>query len=377
MNATCDVEAFTIPAPARRMIYVLLATVAAGGMIGRIMAVNSVDRIALESRLRSEGRDELRLQRPFLSANDRSRWCTIRALVEHGTYAIDEVIAEPNWDTIDMVKHPNGRLYSSKPPLLATLMAGQYWLINRLSGATLGTHPYAVGRAMLVTLNVVPLMILVGCAAWFAERLARTDWARIFVVAMAAFGTFLSTFAVTLNNHIPGAVCAAIALVAAYRIWRDDERRIVYFAVCGVFAAMTAACELPALSFTAALSAALLWKAPRETLLGFLPGMALVAVAFFGTNYAAVGSLRPPYMHRGEGDNWYDYEYEVNGRVRQSYWKDRQGVDRGEPSRAKYALHVLVGHHGIFSLTPVWLLAIPGVWMLALRATGLNRPWRY
>jgi len=30
---------------------------------------------------------------------------------------------------------------------------------------------------------------------------------------------------------------------------------------------------------------------------------------------------------------------------------------RGEPTRLLYAVHVLVGHHGIFSLTPVWLLS--------------------
>ncbi|MFM9115243.1 MAG: hypothetical protein ACKOU6_03680, partial [Planctomycetota bacterium] len=50
--------------------------------------------------------------------------------------------------------------------------------------------------------------------------------------------------------------------------------------------------------------------------------------------------------------NWYEYEG--------SYWSaDRlQGVDRGEPSRLTYAFHVLVGHHGIFSLTPVWLLSL-------------------
>ena len=66
-------------------------------------------------------RNELRLQRPFLSANDRSRWMTIRSLVEHGTYEIDEIVGQPTWDTIDMVQH-RGRdgelhLYSSKPPL--------------------------------------------------------------------------------------------------------------------------------------------------------------------------------------------------------------------------------------------------------------------
>src|SRR4029078_4975432 len=101
--------------------------------------------------------------RPFLSANDRSRWATVRSLVEHGTYAIDEIVVQPGWDTIDMVKHPDSNgvehLYSSKPPLIATLMAGEYWVIHKLTGATLGTHPYEIGRFMLVTINVLPLII--------------------------------------------------------------------------------------------------------------------------------------------------------------------------------------------------------------------------
>ena len=31
---------------------------------------------------------------PMLSANDRSRWCTVRSLVAHGTYAIDAFVNE-------------------------------------------------------------------------------------------------------------------------------------------------------------------------------------------------------------------------------------------------------------------------------------------
>ena len=33
---------------------------------------------------------------------------------------------------------------------------------------------------------------------------------------------------------------------------------------------------------------------------------------------------------------------------RKSYWLDRQGIDRGEPTKSTYALHALVGHHGSF-----------------------------
>jgi hypothetical protein len=362
----------------RWSIYLVLVAVSTGAMLGRILAVTSVDVMAAERQLYDQGRKDWQRQRPFLSANDRSRWATVRSLVEHGTYAIDGVTAERGWDTIDMVQHagPDGQphLYSSKPPLFATLMAGEYWLIHRFTGATLGDYPYEIGRFMLVTINVLPMLAYFYVLALLAERLGTTDWSRIFLMAAAAFGTFLTTFVVSINNHLPAAVCAAVALWAAVRIWYDGERRLGYFALAGFAAAFAVTCELPALSLFALLGAGLLWKAPRETLLAFAPPALLVAAAAFGTNYMAHGSLRPPYMHRSTtdpADNWYDFSYERGGRTRESYWRNPTGIDRGEPSLAVYALHATIGHHGVFSLTPIWLLSIWGVglwWRRDMRA---------
>ena len=382
-------------------VYVLLITLSVGTMLGRIFAVDAVDRAAIQEfrigqemsrrtaefkkkglsgeklaaaieELRPRVRARFHAQRPFLSANDRSRWCTVRALVEDdmrveaAPYAIDKVTVQPNWDTIDMVKH-GGHLYSSKPPLFPTLVAGEYWLIHRLSGATLATHPYAIGRFMLVTVNVIPLAVAMLLLASLVERFGKTDWGRFFVMGAAAFGTFLTTFSIVLNNHLPGAISAIIAVYAMTRIWFDDERRRRYFFIAGLFAAFAAANELPALALLAAIGAGLAWKAPRQTLYVFLPGVLLVVAAFFATNWIAHKSLAPPYMHRsGQGEeNWYDYTYEKNGRTVESYWRNPQGLDRGEESSAAYALHSLVGHHGIFSLTPIWLLSIAGalVWL--------------
>ena len=135
-------------------VYVLLIALAIGNLSGRLLSVNSVDGARLEAyriarrlkeeRLRFEAKglagaqleqqladrkaqleEKLKIQRPFLSSNDRSRWLTVRALVEQGTYEIDALIGLPNWDSIDKVQH-RGRddqlhLYSSKPPLLSTL----------------------------------------------------------------------------------------------------------------------------------------------------------------------------------------------------------------------------------------------------------------
>ena len=90
----------------RRSIYGILIAVAAGGMVGRILAVNAVDKIALEKDLEKRGRADFQKQRPFLSGNDRSRWCTVRALVEHGTYAIDDIIA--HWEQIKQAEKSRG-----------------------------------------------------------------------------------------------------------------------------------------------------------------------------------------------------------------------------------------------------------------------------
>ncbi len=353
----------------RWSIYLLLIFVSAGAMLGRILAVDSVDR-------------KPGTHRPFLSANDRSRWCTVRALVEDkmqvpgAPYAIDRVIQEPNWDTIDMVKH-RGHLYSSKPPLMATVMAGVYWPVYRLSGATLGTHPYEIGRAMLVLFNLVPLLVYFVLLASLVERFGTTDWGRIFVMAAACFGTFLTTFAVVINNHLLAAVCAAVVVYAAVRIWFDGERRLRFFIIAGLFGALMVTEELPATALLAAVAIVLLVKAPRPTLLGFLPGVLVVAAAFFGTNWLALRTLEPAYVHQGDSgtEGWYHYTYQRDGRTRKSYWDAPGDTDKGERSEKVYAVNVLVGHHGVFSLTPVWLLSLAGLGLWLFRRGDPRLRW--
>ena len=237
-------------------------------MLGRILAVDSVDMAGLETTgsisrcdskrqtLQSQGISGEAMQHELAALRNnggRARHCSghssapttaaaglLSALVEddmrvEGTpYAIDKVILKHNWDTIDMVKH-DGHLYSSKPTLLPTLMAAAYWPIYRFTGATLGTHPYEIDWFMLVLFNLVPLVVGFALLGRLVERFGTTDWGRIFVMAAAVFGTFLTTFAITINNHLPAAVCAAAAIYAAVRIWFDGERRLRYFVIAGLF----------------------------------------------------------------------------------------------------------------------------------------------
>ena len=106
---------------------------------------------------------------PFLSANDRSRWCTVASLVERRTYEIDDwlTIKDPKtkrqaWNTIDLVRHRghDGKqhYYSSKPPLLSTLYAGVYWLLRAMTGTHLTNSPFYAARAILLLVNLLPLV---------------------------------------------------------------------------------------------------------------------------------------------------------------------------------------------------------------------------
>ena len=420
---------------------------------------------------------------PFFSANDRSRWCTIRALGDDGTYEIDDVIARGpgiSWNTIDKVQHigPDGELhfYSSKPTLLPTLMAGVYKLVKITTGKNLSDDTTFVVRLMLLLVSVVPWAVYLFFMAKLINSIPVRDWTRYYVLACAGFGTYLSTFTNTLNNHLPAATSVIISLYFLSEIWRLETRNqssdsdadqqpqvhwLRYF-VCGLFAAFAAANELPALAFLGFAGLLCIVKSPEKTVYGFGLGVILVAAGFFGTNYLAHQEFKLPYMHRGDGKviarldgdfeaqlnsgklpvelrkaaqeqaefdapvvtkgawpsspadetrwvlrdkisaaqvsivkvtdvatddfekndsaakyeirawgNWYDYPG--------SYWlteneDNKSLVDRGQQSVTLYAFHVLFGHHGIFSLTPIWLLSLAG--MIAL-VGGVKFAGRY
>jgi hypothetical protein len=397
----------------RRLLYGILITVAAGSAVGRVLSTQLVFEPSLH-RDEKNAEDRRRLwprvrpaPMPTFSSNDRSRWATVRALVDEGTYVIGHrnrdvvlttavaplgnpdpliaavaaesgyyfriasdrgIIFEDGWQSVDKVLHP-GKLefYSSKPPLLSTLIAGIYWLLKTLLGWTLTTHADAVVRTTLILVNVAPFVVYLHLMARLLESFGGTDWGRMFVVAAAAFATLVTPFLITLNNHTVATYCVLFTLVSVLHIWLRAPRTRggcadaevpspwQYHFAAGLFASFSVCNELPALSFAVAVFLLLCYWAPRRALF-FVGAGALPAAGFFLTNYLAVGQLRPAYSEFGSP--WYEYEG--------SHWRkpapgqSRTGIDfaRLQESRGTYVFHLLLGHHGLFSLTPLWLLAV-------------------
>jgi hypothetical protein len=403
------------PASLRRWVYVLLIVVAVADLGGRIVGVGRVYEpwLTRDPNRPEDTRGNWPPARPQPTPthgdNDRSRWDTVRALVENHTYAIGHrrnrdavlssavacfgsshtldtltaqsvawrldsgIVTEDGWRTIDKVLNPATQdFYSSKPPLLPTLVAGGYWLFHQAGRSmTDEHHRWEIVPTILLLLNALPWAVALALLARLVERHGTTDWGRLFVLTAACFSTFVTTFSVTLNNHTVAAWSAMIALYAAMRIWSQQAEGLqplgfYHYAVAGFFAAFAACNELPAAAFAAGLFLMLLWESPRRALTGFLPAALLPIAAFLLTNYLAIGELNPAYEKFG--GPWYDYEG--------SYWKrlhdDPKGIDaagldsasrKGE-SREVYAFHLLLGHHGVFSLTPIFLLSLAGMLVL-------------
>jgi len=399
--------------------------------------------------------NDSKVDRPFIEqreavtgmhcANDRSRWAAVVSLVHQGTWQIDDVdrLRGPNgnWGTIDKVYHIDRsgeeHFYSSKPPLYILFLSSQYWVLNRVFGVDMLVNPLWAIKGLVFCNQVLLFGLFLWLYLQICQRFVKQRSVLICLGLTAGFGTFLSTFAVSLNNHLPAAVCVLATIDLMIRIECDrNSSWIEYFSI-GVMTALSVTFELPALSFLGLVGIWLLLRSPVKTLTFGVFGISIVASAFLGSNYWAHGSLLPPYAHRNDGevlayleqedaallvsgvvpetlalfggqtgedvalpgmtdivieqhptvgrwrifdlqntrryalqqvgsvfeirvwDNWYDYD--VNGRP--SYWLpgSARGVDLGEPSRLQYFIHMTVGHHGIFSLTPIWIFSLLGI----------------
>ena len=364
-----------------------------------------------------------------LEANDVSRWCTVWSLLEKHSYAIDDcpwqaktqdkvkkpdkiappgpkadplkrleyAIAPEAWKTGE----PTDHYYSSKPPLLPTLIAALLYPARHYTGVPVGyvvdqpRMPRNVQKAVpgkpgasefvvetpeaahwpayvfyfkpiTVLLNVVPMLAFLILYARLLDRAAGDDWAWYFCLFAASIGTYLFVFNQTLNNHTVAASSAFFAIYALQKIWAGESRSAPAFAAAGFFGAFTACNELPAAVFGLLLFLMLFARFPGKTLKFFVPAAAVPLAAFLATQYVAFGQFKPVYEEFGTKS----YNYEG------SYWNtplemDWFNLEKNQEPYEVYLFHMTLGHHGVFSLSPIFLFGLYGALREMFRRGGM------
>lgn len=338
------------------------------------------------------------LQRDKLDhcANDGSRWNTIFFLVEHGTYAFlpgweMEGVTNPNvrvedlppgadappfdlgdgyrahslytigpFFTIDMIQ-VKGRYYSSKPPLLSTCLAGVVWCLERGLDAVTPHHeisfaktPWLIMRLTVILVQVVPFILMIWLLRCQIVRMTDSAWGQNFSLGVAALATYLTPYLIPLNNHVIAAWMVMIALYAAMKILYQGQRQWYWFMLAGFFGAFAAGVDTPVAFFGILLFLVLLPKSPAKTLLLLVP-VALIpaAAAMYTTRLVTDQYEKPIPMLKADESGPFYYPG--------SYWNDPRGIDAVDPPVHEFLLNILVGHHGFFLLTPIFLVSLLGI----------------
>jgi len=273
------------------------------------------------------------------NANTGSRYATVESLVDYGTYHIDN---SRYVRTID--KYRVGDHYiSSKPPSLPTLGAGVYWVYQRLTGKTIARYEGDVVRTVsFFTGGVCHILFLIYfyrlCRLLFRRRLA------VFSATAGACFAYLGVgYATHINNHSTAAAFAVTGLYYAVRIRQQKDARPWHWPLAGVVLGVLPAIDLPGFAITGALSLYLLWFDWKKALLWFAPALLPGLAMHLWLTYQISGSLKPFYFNG---------ELKTYG---QFYFKKPSGIDALREPKLTYAFNALLGHHGLFSMTPLYL----------------------
>lgn len=283
--------------------------------------------------------------------NPASRISTIECLVDHGDWSIDA--ATHRYVTTDKVR-VGDHFYSSKPPVYAAAGAVLYAGLQRATGWELAEHPQQVVFWLRLLMQVLPF----GLGAIVAGRFLRREVTQVSVwfwgfVAFAG-GTFVFGYSADVNNHSLAALLVLAAMVGTMRLGRGDNSAWLWLGT-GFAAALAVTIDLGAGVFALLSAGFLLLKARRSGLAYYILGAGLPILVHAALSLHVTGSLLPFYGN----DALYDYPG--------SYWLASRDFDALNEPAGVYGLHALLGHHGLLSMSPLFVLAIPGLWFWCQR----------
>jgi hypothetical protein len=271
------------------------------------------------------------------NANTGSRYATIEALVDFHTFNIDESRYIFTPDKVRARDH----YVSSKPPLLPVYGAGVYWLLKTLTGYTILENEGIVVWTVSMFTGWLGHLVFLVYFYRLTELLLARQLAVIVTMAVACFAYLGVAYATAINNHSPGATLAVVGFYHAYRA-RNGGGVFRYLAA-GFWLGILPAIDLSSAALTGFTAMYLASKDWRRTLLFFVPATFPGLASQLLLSHAATGTWIPAYADSSLMD--YKGSY-FGGR--------RAGIDALFEPKSVYAFNVLIGHHGLFSMTPLF-----------------------
>jgi hypothetical protein len=279
------------------------------------------------------------------NTNVGSRYATVEAIVNHGTFVIDDTQYNRTIDKVQI----DGKFYSSKPPLMLVAAAGVYALERAVTGYDIRTHEKKVVWFVNIVFGAVLHVLMLVALLRALLVLLRREEAILVTVAAAGFASLATGYAVELNNHSVAAALTMMLFTEALLITKGGDTRARRYIVAGTLAGLLPGVDLPALAISGLIGLYLFAHDRQRTLryftIAFIPWILIQLMV----NVIATGSVLPAYLQKGV--------YNYPG----SYWNNPKGVDALDENKLLYAFQTTLGHHGVLSMTPLFFFAVVAI----------------
>jgi hypothetical protein len=290
---------------------------------------------------------------PFSGDTANSRLSTVFALVHHGTWEIGGADqANPfQGGTVDKVQ-VDGRMYSSKPPVLPLFMAGQYLLLHQLVGYQLHDEKDRETILSILTMTFITFPFVVsGIIFLLLMGIWGIDpWLKAVALTVLMWGSEYAGYAGTINNHVPATVCLLAALWGFFAL--DTEATIKSKVGCvgvGVGLGLAICIDLPSAIFVLLIVIGCIRKFSLGLVLFGILGVMMPLLAHAGVMISLTGSPLPFQLTKA----YYLFE--------ESYWRTPLGVDALNHSWGLYLFNMTFGRVGHFIMYPLLLLGLVGL----------------
>jgi hypothetical protein len=293
------------------------------------------------------------------SANELPRVYLVMAMVDRGTFAIDDGVRR--WgETVDVSPHA-GHLYSNKAPG-SSMLAIPGYVVLKAATALVGRAPTLAEMFWIcrVTTGVIPTLLFLLLLSRYLARLGLADGPRRATIAIYALGSMALTYSVLFISHQLAAVCAGTAWLVAAEVIDDPARSPRWMLAAGLAAGAAPLCDYQGLF---ALVPVAVWAT-----VGLV--RARRGAAPFG--WAALGAIAPITVLLVYHDVCFGSPLTTGYAASQHFamYHQRGFLGMDELRWAAFVGSTVSGDNGLVVFCPALLLALPGWAALARRGRG-------
>ncbi len=292
--------------------------------------------------------------------NENVRVYTTRAIVDYGTFAIEDVIDE--WGYVNDKATFDGHMYSAKAPAASFMAIPGYWAYSRVSHS-LGHRPSQQELTLVcrLTTTVPLLLVFLFAFARFSDRVMTDPAVRMLSVVAVALGSTMLTYGGMFLSHALTAGALFSVYMLTYR-QREAPTAILPALLIGFCVGLAPALEYPGAVGGAFMGLYAIYRAPHRVrfMLWSAAGAALPIVLVLWVHYECFGSpFEFPHGHLEDPDQ---VLHHVDGFF---------GMDRISPT----ALHgsLFSPSNGLFWFAPWTMVPVVGL-VFAIQFERLREP---